>query len=154
METVADFIFLGSKITVDCDPHDCSHEIKRCLLLGRKAMTISFFFPFLFFFIVYVWIVFIIRLGLGLSVFRFYFVLFLFLCVCYFCWVFCYCYLSWVSFACFLFIFLVLSFPSGHTMWLAGSWYPGQGLTWTSNVEMLSPGCCIAREVRGPGNIN
>ena len=30
------FIFLGSKITVD---HDCSHEIKRCLLLGRKAMT-------------------------------------------------------------------------------------------------------------------
>ena len=36
METVIDFIFLGSKITVDCD---CSHEIKRCLLLGRKAMT-------------------------------------------------------------------------------------------------------------------
>ena len=36
METVADFIFLGSKITVD---GDCSHEIKRCLLLGRKAMT-------------------------------------------------------------------------------------------------------------------
>ena len=36
METVADFIFLGSEITVDCD---CSHEIKRCLLLGRKAMT-------------------------------------------------------------------------------------------------------------------
>ena len=36
METVADFIFLGSKITVD---NDCSHEIKRCLLLGRKAMT-------------------------------------------------------------------------------------------------------------------
>ena len=36
METVADFIFLGSKITVDCD---CSHEIKRHLLLGRKAMT-------------------------------------------------------------------------------------------------------------------
>ena len=35
METVTDFIFLGSKITVDCD---CSHEIKRCLLLGRKAM--------------------------------------------------------------------------------------------------------------------
>ena len=35
-ETVTDFIFLGSKITVDCD---CSHEIKRCLLLGRKAMT-------------------------------------------------------------------------------------------------------------------
>ena len=32
----ADFIFLGSKITVDSD---CSHEIKRCLLLGRKAMT-------------------------------------------------------------------------------------------------------------------
>ena len=36
METVTDFIFLGSKITVDCD---CSHEIRRCLLLGRKAMT-------------------------------------------------------------------------------------------------------------------
>ena len=36
METVTDFIFLGSKITVDSD---CSHKIKRCLLLGRKAMT-------------------------------------------------------------------------------------------------------------------
>ena len=36
METVADFIFLGSKITGD---GDCSHKIKRCLLLGRKAMT-------------------------------------------------------------------------------------------------------------------
>ena len=36
METVTDFIFLGSKITAD---GDCSHEIKRCLLLGRKAMT-------------------------------------------------------------------------------------------------------------------
>ena len=36
METVTDFIFLGSKITVDSD---CSHEIKWCLLLGRKAMT-------------------------------------------------------------------------------------------------------------------
>ena len=36
MEIVTDFIFLGSKITVDSD---CSHEIKRCLLLGRKAMT-------------------------------------------------------------------------------------------------------------------
>ena len=36
METVTDFIFLGSKIIVD---GDCSHEIKRCLLLGRKAMT-------------------------------------------------------------------------------------------------------------------
>ena len=36
METVTDFIFLGSKITVDSD---CSHEIKRCLLLWRKAMT-------------------------------------------------------------------------------------------------------------------
>ena len=35
-ETVADFIFLGSKITVD---GDCSHEIKTCLLLGRKFMT-------------------------------------------------------------------------------------------------------------------
>ena len=35
METVRDFIFLGSKITVD---GDCSHKIKRCLLLGRKAM--------------------------------------------------------------------------------------------------------------------
>ena len=36
VETVTDFIFLGSKITVDSD---CSHEIKRCLLLGRKAVT-------------------------------------------------------------------------------------------------------------------
>ena len=36
MEIVTDFIFLGSKITVDSD---CSHEIKRCLFLGRKAMT-------------------------------------------------------------------------------------------------------------------
>ena len=35
IETVADFIFLGSKITADSN---CSHEIKRCLLLGRKAM--------------------------------------------------------------------------------------------------------------------
>ena len=36
IKTVTDFIFLGSKITADSD---CSHEIKRCLLLGRKAMT-------------------------------------------------------------------------------------------------------------------
>ena len=36
VETVTDFIFLNSKITADSD---CSHEIKRCLLLGRKAMT-------------------------------------------------------------------------------------------------------------------
>ena len=36
LETVTDFIFLGSKITAD---GDCGHEIKRCLLLGRKAMT-------------------------------------------------------------------------------------------------------------------
>ena len=36
METVTDFIFLGSKINAD---GDCSHEIKRCLLLGTKAMT-------------------------------------------------------------------------------------------------------------------
>ena len=36
METVTDFIFLGSKLIVD---GDCSHEIKRCLLLGRKTMT-------------------------------------------------------------------------------------------------------------------
>ena len=36
METVTDFAFLDSKITAD---GDCSHEIKRCLLLGRKAMT-------------------------------------------------------------------------------------------------------------------
>ena len=36
VETVADFIFLGSKITAD---GDCSHEIKRCLLLGRKVMA-------------------------------------------------------------------------------------------------------------------
>ena len=36
MKTVTDFIFLGSKITAD---GNCSHEIKRCFLLGRKAMT-------------------------------------------------------------------------------------------------------------------
>ena len=36
METMADFIFLGSKMTAD---GDCRHEIKRCLLLGRKFMT-------------------------------------------------------------------------------------------------------------------
>ena len=36
MEAATDFIFLGSKITMD---GDCTHEIKRCLLLGRKAMT-------------------------------------------------------------------------------------------------------------------
>ena len=36
VETVADFVFLGSKITAD---GDCSHEIKGCLLLGRKVMT-------------------------------------------------------------------------------------------------------------------
>ena len=36
VDTVADFVFLGSKITVD---GDCSHEIKRCLFLGRKVMT-------------------------------------------------------------------------------------------------------------------
>ena len=36
VETVTDFIFLGSKITAD---DDCSHEIERCLLIGRKAMT-------------------------------------------------------------------------------------------------------------------
>ena len=36
METMTGFIFLGSKITAD---GDCSHEIKRCLLLGRKVMT-------------------------------------------------------------------------------------------------------------------
>ena len=36
VETVSDFIFVGSKITAD---GDCSHEIKRCLLLGRKVMT-------------------------------------------------------------------------------------------------------------------
>ena len=38
MKTVTDFIFLGSKITAD---GDCSHEIKRCLLLGRKAMSMT-----------------------------------------------------------------------------------------------------------------
>jgi len=38
VETMRDFIFLGSKITVD---GDCSHDIKRCLLLGRKVMTMT-----------------------------------------------------------------------------------------------------------------
>ena len=37
VETVSDFIFWGSKITADCS--DCSHEIKRCLFLGRKVLT-------------------------------------------------------------------------------------------------------------------
>ena len=49
METVTDFIFLGSKITTD---GDCSHEIKRCLLLGIKAMTnldSIFFYYFILF---------------------------------------------------------------------------------------------------------
>ena len=36
METGTDFIFLGSKVSVDSD---CSHEVKRCLLLGKKAIT-------------------------------------------------------------------------------------------------------------------
>ena len=49
VETVTDFIFWGSKITAD---GDCSHEVKRCLVLGRKAMTnldsILFFVCFLF----------------------------------------------------------------------------------------------------------
>ena len=36
VEAMTNFVFLGSKITMDCD---CSHEIKKCLLLGRKAMT-------------------------------------------------------------------------------------------------------------------
>ena len=40
-KTVSDFIFWGSKITAD---GDCSHEIKRCLLLGRKVMTIDSIF--------------------------------------------------------------------------------------------------------------
>ena len=49
METVTDFIFLGSKITTD---GDCSHEIKRCLLLGIKAMTnLDSIFFLLFYFI-------------------------------------------------------------------------------------------------------
>ena len=39
VETVADFIFLGSKITADVEINHCHHEIKRHLLLGRKVMT-------------------------------------------------------------------------------------------------------------------
>ena len=50
METMRDFIFLGSKITAD---DDCSHEIKRCLLLGRKVMTNLFFLLFFNFTILY-----------------------------------------------------------------------------------------------------
>ena len=51
-ETVADFIFLGSKITAD---GDCRHNIKRCLLLGRKVMTklhsiFIFYFLFIYFY--------------------------------------------------------------------------------------------------------
>ena len=44
VETVADFIWGGSKITAD---GDCSHEIKKCLLLGRKAMTNLLLLPLL-----------------------------------------------------------------------------------------------------------
>ena len=44
METVADFIFWGSKITPD---GDCSHEIKRCLLLGKKKFRFRLYFAFL-----------------------------------------------------------------------------------------------------------
>ena len=50
METVTDFIFLGSKVIAD---GDCSHEIKRCLLLGRKAMTHLEGILLLFFFILF-----------------------------------------------------------------------------------------------------
>ena len=46
VETVADFIFLGSKITAD---GDCSDEIKRCLLLARKAMTNLYSRPYTFY---------------------------------------------------------------------------------------------------------
>ena len=61
VETVAEFLFLGSKITVD---GDCSHKIKRCLLLGRKAMThldsvLLFFlisvYLFIFYFTILYW---------------------------------------------------------------------------------------------------
>ena len=52
VETVSDFIFLGSKITAD---GDCRHNIKRCLLLGRKVMTklhsiFIFYFLFIYFY--------------------------------------------------------------------------------------------------------
>ena len=54
-ETVSDFIFLGSTITAD---DDCSHEIKRCLLLGRKAMTNldSKLFIYLFIFLIFIFL--------------------------------------------------------------------------------------------------
>ena len=61
VETVAEFLFLGSKITVD---GDCSHKVKRCLLLGRKAMThldsvLLFFlisvYLFIFYFTILYW---------------------------------------------------------------------------------------------------
>lgn len=100
----------------------------------------------------YVWVVFIICLGLGLSVFLFYSVLFLFVCVVaagFFVLLLVLGFLCLFSFHCF-----GPFFSSCYTMRFVGSWYPGQGLTWASNVEMLSPGCCIAREVRGPGNMN
>ena len=59
VETVTDYFF-GSKITAD---GDCSHEIKRCVLLGRKVMT---FDPWLFVFPVYHCALYIPRIGLGL----------------------------------------------------------------------------------------
>ena len=56
VETVSDFIFLGSKITAD---GDCSHEIKRCLILGRKVTTnldsILFYFILFFNFTILYW---------------------------------------------------------------------------------------------------
>ena len=62
----------------------------------------------------------------------------------------CFCYLFWVSFLLFSF----LSFYSGHTVWLEGSWFPGRGLAWASGVRALSPGCWTTRGFPGPGNIN
>ena len=59
VETVADFIFVGSKITADSD---CTHEIKRCLLLGRKVMTnLDSIFKRLWFFL---WSCMDVRVGL------------------------------------------------------------------------------------------
>ena len=67
METVKDFIFLGSKITVE---GDCSHEIKRCLFLGRKAMTNldSFYLLFFNFIFIYYYYYFTLQYCIGFAI--------------------------------------------------------------------------------------
>lgn len=96
------------------------------------------------------------------SFFVFLFVLLLFLCVCCCCWVFCYCSLSWVSFACFLFIFLSFLFPlatlcglqvlgtlarscPGLPMWKF--WVQDAGLLEKSEAQRILIGVCFPRGI-------